>query len=1355
MITLNIIHNNVTETLEKIKDAKLEDGTSCLVAIHASHPDVNEAMGLASVIKLALPKAEIIGTSSSGVVYNGEIVDNGTLISIFKFENASIHKNMISTTELSADEVAQIFHSDCDELDPVAGFMFADNRTHNISKIIGKIAEKPIKFSVVGGASGFNKPDGTVAHYIFDHEKTIENGLVYAFVSSEFVLSYSNAVIGHDCVSDMHTITKTIDGAIAEVDGMNAQKWLREKIGITENYTQNNPDGIPEAELLLYFPLVLEGENGASRCYYFDDDKTSLKIYIATIEEGQKFRIGYNSSLNSVNEWQEVCYDLQSISSESLFCYSCAFRRMYLENVSKWEMAAFANSGICGAFMMGEIGTKNNRLHLYHASCVILSLAQRENYIEIDLSGFDKISTLESKGKEIINNFVKMYENEDKKSSEFLDLIVKNDDRVKERITNSEIDELMSMTDFLHKQAHKWHKRICLISIGQGDDIGENVDVKRHELGVSIVEKTSAILKEKFSNLYIGMYRYGEYSFFITTSHALRDAEFIDAVQTVYDECKSEKDSLYKVYFAVTISGARLSDLEEEILAIDSSSDENRFLICDLETDDATVLQNEFKMVRKINQVIKDDKVIPYFQGIYDNKRNRFHCYEALMRLQDNKGKILFPNDFMEISKKYNLYNTLSLCMVSKVLDIFAERDEIVTVNISIIDICSDEFNTEVFKRLSKVKNPQNFIFELVETEKYSDSEELKSFIWQAKKYGAKIAIDDFGSGYSNFIEIGNLDIDFIKINGSLTERLGKGEAYNNILESIFYLGEKLKVELIAECVETASMQKSIVVAGIQYSQGYFFSKPMSLEELYKVSEENRHEEDGNYEISENGKRKKVKLKKYDKHMKVSVIGGIVLTIMALVSSQFYAISSREQVQEMNDLFLLEHAAGLAEQVSLVMEDAETSLRTFEGVMSSQTNSRLDMLQYMGVVSDTTNFDNLYISYNGNTPIDANNNLLVVESGGIRTLEPHQEVSIMTPIHDGFTGEDILMVSIPVDLANTSEATLYGAFYLDDFSRVLDLQSFGGEAFFHLCEVDGTPVVLSGDSDNLFKGGDMYDFIGSLDIQNGHTKESIHADMENGQSVLLKYAVNNEERTAVMLPVPDTPWCLVSIVLDEVAVEMAEEINDSTLAFATFIATVFAIYFFVTLFIAREHQKKLEAALKSSSELATSLQTSIETDSLTRTLTRATATEKISNIINKTVEKTITHALIVLDVDNFKFINDTYGHNVGDIYLQEFASAVKSRLRAGDILGRMGGDEFVILLNNVDSRSNVELIVQRILESVNSIEIADFSLDEASVSAGIAMIPVDGTDYEELNVKADKALYRAKNAGKNAYRFYS
>jgi diguanylate cyclase (GGDEF)-like protein/PAS domain S-box-containing protein len=132
-----------------------------------------------------------------------------------------------------------------------------------------------------------------------------------------------------------------------------------------------------------------------------------------------------------------------------------------------------------------------------------------------------------------------------------------------------------------------------------------------------------------------------------------------------------------------------------------------------------------------------------------------------------------------------------------------------------------------------------------------------------------------------------------------------------------------------------------------------------------------------------------------------------------------------------------------------------------------------------------------------------------------------------------------------------------------------------------------------------------------------------------------------------------------------------------------------------------------------------------------------------------------TVAVLFLDVDRFKNINDTLGHESGDMLLRQFSRRLTSCLRERDTIARFGGDEFVILLDDIARMSDVEVLAQKILDKLVSPIVVNDNKLHVTASIGISLFPEDGEDSSTLLRHADLAMYRAKDDGRNSYEFYS
>lgn len=164
------------------------------------------------------------------------------------------------------------------------------------------------------------------------------------------------------------------------------------------------------------------------------------------------------------------------------------------------------------------------------------------------------------------------------------------------------------------------------------------------------------------------------------------------------------------------------------------------------------------------------------------------------------------------------------------------------------------------------------------------------------------------------------------------------------------------------------------------------------------------------------------------------------------------------------------------------------------------------------------------------------------------------------------------------------------------------------------------------------------------------------------------------------------------------------------------------------------------------------LRSQAEQDSLTGLYNRKETEKRIKQFLDSRPE--LNCALFMVDMDNFKLINDTNGHMVGDVVLSEAALTMKSLMRSTDIVGRIGGDEFTVFMKDIPSKHAAEKKAERLTDSFRHLfEHEKFSV-QLSCSIGVAVYPEDGRDFKTLYKHADQALYQAKTNGKNKYVMY-
>ena len=239
---------------------------------------------------------------------------------------------------------------------------------------------------------------------------------------------------------------------------------------------------------------------------------------------------------------------------------------------------------------------------------------------------------------------------------------------------------------------------------------------------------------------------------------------------------------------------------------------------------------------KKVKKALQENRIEPYFQALYNNKTKTIDKYESLVRLIEEDGKVVSPFFFLEIAQKAKLYLDLTRTVFDQACKTFRDREEGFSINLSGIDIEDDGLRNYLVDVLrSEPKIAKKIVFEMLEDENFRDFDVLKGFIKEVKSLGAKIAIDDFGSGYSNFIRLLDFEPDILKIDGSLIKNITKDPFSLHVVKTIKDFADKIGIVTVAEFVSDEEIQKTIQSLDIDYTQGYFIAEPKPASQLEKA----------------------------------------------------------------------------------------------------------------------------------------------------------------------------------------------------------------------------------------------------------------------------------------------------------------------------------------------------------------------------------------------------------------------------------------------------------------------------------------------------------------------------------------
>lgn len=246
----------------------------------------------------------------------------------------------------------------------------------------------------------------------------------------------------------------------------------------------------------------------------------------------------------------------------------------------------------------------------------------------------------------------------------------------------------------------------------------------------------------------------------------------------------------------------------------------------------ALALQN-IETLHTLKVALDDKKVISFFQPIINNISKKVEKYESLVRLITQEGDIISPFAFLDVAKKGRYYTQVTKIVLQNSFKTLRVTDKEISMNLSTLDIENEDIQTLIFELLEEYQDvADRVVFELLESEDVKDFNTVVKFIKRVKPFGVKIAIDDFGSGYSNFERLLQYEPDILKIDGSLIKNILENPLSKNIVETVVLFAQKQKIKTVAEFVENELIFNVVKEMGINYSQGYAFGKP---EDLFKA----------------------------------------------------------------------------------------------------------------------------------------------------------------------------------------------------------------------------------------------------------------------------------------------------------------------------------------------------------------------------------------------------------------------------------------------------------------------------------------------------------------------------------------
>lgn len=387
-------------------------------------------------------------------------------------------------------------------------------------------------------------------------------------------------------------------------------------------------------------------------------------------------------------------------------------------------------------------------------------------------------------------------------------------------------NRLKLMQDIMLKSDSK-SMHLALVNIDSFKDIN---DLYGYDIGDSIIKELANKIKSICENN-SGVYKLPTDEYAIFTTEDISQGDFLLQLQEMVNKIEESKFEVNDNSVFITLSCGVVSNEKDMMSRADAAlqnakKDKKSIVVYDSTINSKEKISKNMAGISLLKDAIKEDRITPYFQPIYNTHTQKIEKYESLARIVLADGEVIPPFAFLDIAIKSKLYPEITKAMIRKSFEYFRDKDYEFSINISMHDIQNKKTLQYITDMLKDFNEPNRVVFEILESDKVEKYEEIRNFIINVKRHGCKIAIDDFGSGYSNFAHIHELNADYLKIDSSLVKFITTDENSRIIVKTIINFASSLGLKTIAEFVEDKDSLDLLEKMGVDFIQGYYIGKP-------------------------------------------------------------------------------------------------------------------------------------------------------------------------------------------------------------------------------------------------------------------------------------------------------------------------------------------------------------------------------------------------------------------------------------------------------------------------------------------------------------------------------------------------
>ncbi len=474
--------------------------------------------------------------------------------------------------------------------------------------------------------------------------------------------------------------------------------------------------------------------------------------------------------------------------------------------------------------------TKYNTVYLFILSFILIiaavyKLIQLQNRAQRELKRAEEAESIQKKLQEQLLKYNDDLEEE----------IAKKTKELHKKIYTHFISGMANRNQLLEDSYKYNFKQMALLNI---DKFQKFNDVYGEEIGNIAIKLSAEFLNKQINEENTLIYHIGgdEFVFAIKDASKTTDTEFIKNIENILSLYKREifihEDKTFNFIMTagIAFSGKKKMLAYADMALKDAKRKNIQLGIFNEDRELEKTHKQDIECHKKLLRAFDTDNIISHFQPIAPIQDDSLPIkYESLVRMKLDNGSIIPPVNFISVAKQNRIYYKITKYVVINTLYTISQYSIPCSLNISIDDIQNEKTLDMLYQMFDEFKHNNLLTIELLETEDFKDYRVVYDFCTKVRSYGIKIALDDFGAGYSNFSHILNLPVDYIKIDASLISNIDRDKHSQIMVETIVGLARKLNIQTIAEFVSSKEILDTVKKLNVDYAQGYYIGKPEDI----------------------------------------------------------------------------------------------------------------------------------------------------------------------------------------------------------------------------------------------------------------------------------------------------------------------------------------------------------------------------------------------------------------------------------------------------------------------------------------------------------------------------------------------